>query len=89
MLCSSLSDQAPTRGGRAKKQKYRKNDSSCLDFGFTLVDVNNEERPQFVLWLKILAPESIVVSKLKLYHETTHPTMAENHANFLIEFCKI
>jgi hypothetical protein len=61
---SSRSDQASTSGGGPKRRKYRKYNDCYLDFGFTSVEVNNEERPQCVLCSKILAPDSMLPSKL-------------------------
>jgi hypothetical protein len=79
---SSQSDQASTSGGGAKRPKYRKYDDCYLDFGFTSVEVNNEERPQCVLCLKTLAHESMLPSKLKRHLETIHPTMVEISREF-------
>lgn len=79
---SSNSDQASTSGGEAKKRKYRKYDDSYLDFGFTSIEVNNEERPQCVLCLKILSSESMLPSKLKRHLETIHPAMVEKSRDF-------
>jgi hypothetical protein len=38
-----------------KKRKNRKYDDSHLDFGLTLREVDDEERPQCVLCMKVLA----------------------------------
>ncbi|KAL4709399.1 hypothetical protein ACJJTC_001195 [Scirpophaga incertulas] len=60
---SNGSDKASTSGGgEAKKRKYRKYDDSYLDFGFTSIEVNNEEKPQCVLCLKILSSECMLPS---------------------------
>lgn len=80
---SDDSDKASTSGGgEAKKRKYRKYDDSYLDFGFTSIEVNNEEKPQCVLCLKILSSESMLPSKLKRHLATIHPTMAEKSRDF-------
>jgi hypothetical protein len=78
----SQSDQASTSGGGARRRKYRKYDDYYLDFGFTSVEVNNEERLQCVLCLKILSPDSMLPSKLKRHLETIHPTMVEKSREF-------
>ncbi|XP_045483145.1 zinc finger BED domain-containing protein 5-like [Harmonia axyridis] len=80
---SNDSEEASTSGGReAKKRKYRKYDDSYLDFGFTSIEVNNEEKPQCVLCLKILSSESMLPSKLKRHLETIHPTMVAKSRDF-------
>mgnify|MGYP002775206681 CR=1 FL=1 len=80
---SNGSDKASTSGGKeAKKRKYRKYDDSYLDFGFTSIEVNNEEKPQCVLCLKILSSECMLPSKLKRHLETIHPTMADKSRDF-------
>lgn len=38
-------------------RKHRKYNDNYLDFRFTSIEVNNEEKPQCVLWLKILSSE--------------------------------
>jgi hypothetical protein len=42
-----------TSGRSVKKRKNRKHDS-YLDFDFTLTEVDDEERPQCVLCMKVL-----------------------------------
>jgi hypothetical protein len=48
-----------------KKRKNRKYDDSYLDFGFTWTEVNGKKSPQCVLWMKVLASERMLSSKLK------------------------
>jgi hypothetical protein len=61
-----------TSGATVKKRKYRKYDDSYLEFGFTLTDINGEERPQYVLCMKVLAAECMLPSKLKRHLEANH-----------------
>jgi hypothetical protein len=44
-----------TSGKSVKKRKNRKYDDSYLDFGFMSTEVDGEERPQYVLCMKVLA----------------------------------
>jgi hypothetical protein len=60
---------------RVKKRKNWKHDDSYLDFGFTLTEVDGEERPQCVLCMKVLASECMLPSKLKSHLETTDPSV--------------
>jgi tRNA U34 5-methylaminomethyl-2-thiouridine-forming methyltransferase MnmC len=52
--CKSENKQATlsTSGKSVKKCKNRKYDDSYLDFGFTSIEVNGEERAQCVLCMK-------------------------------------
>lgn len=75
-------DEASTSDKGVKRRKYRKYDDSYLNFGFTSVEVNHEERPQCVLCLKILAVENMLPSKLKRHLETIHPTMVGKSREF-------
>lgn len=79
---SRQSDQASTSDEGVKRRKHRKYDDSYLNFGFTSVEVNHEERPQCVLCLKILAVENMLPSKLKRHLETIHPTMVGKSREF-------
>jgi hypothetical protein len=47
-------------GKSVKKRKNRKYDESYLDFGFTSIEVDGEERPQGVLCMKVLASECML-----------------------------
>jgi len=53
------------------KRKFRKHDNNYLDFGFTYITIDNEERPKCIICLKVLAADSMVVpNKLKRHLET-------------------
>jgi hypothetical protein len=52
-----------TSGKSVKKRKNRKYDESYLDFGFTPIEVDGQERPQCVLYMKVLAIECMLSSK--------------------------
>jgi hypothetical protein len=75
-------DAPQTSGGGVKKQKCHKYDNSYLDFGFTSTDVNDKERPQCALCLKVLAPECMLPSKLKRHLETNHRNMVGKPCDF-------
>ena len=64
------------------KAKSRKYDDSYLALGFTCTTVGNEERPQCVLCLKVLASGSMKPNKLKRHLETLHPA----HTHKPVEF---
>ena len=49
---------------RPKKKSYKYSDS-YLDFGFTFILRNGEEKPQCVICSKVLASESMLPNKLK------------------------
>jgi hypothetical protein len=51
-------------GKSVKKRKNRKYDS-YLDFDFTSTEVDDEERPQYVMCMKVSASECMLPSKLK------------------------
>ncbi|XP_068129400.1 zinc finger BED domain-containing protein 5-like [Hyperolius riggenbachi] len=72
-----------TSGGKGvKRRKCRKYDDSYLNFGFTSVEIHQEERPQCVICLKVLAPECMIPSKLKRHLETNHPNVANKSPDF-------
>jgi hypothetical protein len=48
-----------------KNRKNRKFHDSYMDFDLTSTEVENEERPQCVLCMKVLASECMLKSKLK------------------------
>ncbi|XP_075048007.1 zinc finger BED domain-containing protein 5-like [Mixophyes fleayi] len=77
-----------TSGKVVKKRKHRRYDDTYPDLGFTSVDVNQEERPQCVLCLKILSSESMIPSKLKRHLETNHPDMANKSRDYFIRRLK-
>jgi hypothetical protein len=58
-----------------KKRRNRKYDDSYFGFGFTSTEVDGEERPQYVLCMKVLASEFMLPSKLKCHLEITHPSV--------------
>jgi hypothetical protein len=53
-----------TNGKSVKKRKNRKYDS-YLDFGFTSTEVDDEERQQYVMCMKVSASECMLPSKLR------------------------
>uniref|UniRef100_A0A669DER0 Uncharacterized protein n=1 Tax=Oreochromis niloticus TaxID=8128 RepID=A0A669DER0_ORENI len=55
------------------KPKSRKHDEAHLALGFTCTMVSNEERPQCVVCLKVLACDSLKPNKLRRHLETKHP----------------
>ncbi|XP_068115052.1 zinc finger BED domain-containing protein 5-like [Hyperolius riggenbachi] len=72
-----------TSGGKGvKRRKCRKYDDSYLNFGFTSVEIHQEERPQCVICLKVLAPECMIPSKLKRHLETNYPNVANKSPDF-------
>jgi hypothetical protein len=71
-----------TRGKSVKKLKNRKYDDSYLDFGFTSTEVDGEERPQRVLFMKVLASDCMLPSKLKRRLETTHPSIVSKSRDY-------
>ncbi|XP_075034451.1 zinc finger BED domain-containing protein 5-like [Mixophyes fleayi] len=86
---SEEKDGEPHTSGKVmKKRKHRRYDDTYLDLGFTFVDVNQEERPQCALCLKILSSESMIPSKLKRHLETNHPDMANKSRDYFIRRLK-
>lgn len=73
---SAKSDADTTEAAEgSRKPKYRKYDDKYLDFGFSCIEINNEERPQCVVCMKVLSVESMLPSKLKRHLETVHPNL--------------
>jgi hypothetical protein len=64
-----------TSGATVKKRQCRKYDDSSLEFGFTSTEVNGEERPQYLLCMKVLAADYMLPSKLKRHLEANHHSM--------------
>ena len=62
---SEIEDDRPKK----KSHKYRHN---YLDFGFTFILQNGEEKPQCVICSKVLASESMLPNKLKRHLKTSH-----------------
>ncbi|GFU90315.1 SCAN domain-containing protein 3 [Trichonephila clavipes] len=54
------------------KIKSRKYSQEYLNFGFTIIEVNGEEKPLSVICSKILAADSMKPNKLKRHFETLH-----------------
>jgi hypothetical protein len=68
---------------RAHRQTVaRKYDDNYLDFGFMSTEVDGEERPQCVLYMKVLASECMLPSKLKCHLETTHPSVVSKSRDY-------
>uniref|UniRef100_A0A1B6ISX9 Uncharacterized protein n=1 Tax=Homalodisca liturata TaxID=320908 RepID=A0A1B6ISX9_9HEMI len=79
---SAKSDAEAAEGSR--KPKYRKYDDKYLDFGFSCIEINNEERPQCVVCMKVLSVESMLPSKLKRHLETVHSNLIGKPREFFI-----
>ncbi|GFW65252.1 SCAN domain-containing protein 3 [Trichonephila clavipes] len=58
------------------KIKSRKHSQEYLNFGFTITEVNGEEKPLCVICSKILAADSMKPNKLKRHFETLHVHIA-------------
>ncbi|GFY20299.1 DUF4371 domain-containing protein [Trichonephila clavipes] len=54
------------------KIKSRKYSQEYLNFGFTITEVNGEEKPLCVICSKILAADRMKPNKLKRHFETLH-----------------
>ncbi|GFV92289.1 SCAN domain-containing protein 3 [Trichonephila clavipes] len=54
------------------KIKSRKYSQEYLNFGFTITEVNGEEKPLCVICSKILAADNMKPNKLKRHFETLH-----------------
>ncbi|XP_055549359.1 zinc finger BED domain-containing protein 5-like [Wyeomyia smithii] len=61
-----------------KKRKY---ESTYLQFGFSSIIVNGEEKPQCLVCLKILSNDSMKSCKLK-QHFKTHPQYSDKRVDF-------
>ncbi|GFV94795.1 SCAN domain-containing protein 3 [Trichonephila clavipes] len=59
------------------KIKSRKYSQEYLNFGFTITEVNEEEKPLCVICSKILAADSMKPNKLKRHFETSHDNFAK------------
>lgn len=68
-------EEVPSSSTQARRNKSRKYDDTYLDFGFTCTVVKNEERPQCVICLKVLAAESMLPNKLQRHLETVHSSL--------------
>ncbi|GFV74642.1 zinc finger BED domain-containing protein 5 [Trichonephila clavipes] len=61
------------------KIKSRKYSEEYLNFGFTITEVNGEEKPLCVIFSKILAADSMKPNKLKRHFETLHARCKKPH----------
>ncbi|GFX20176.1 zinc finger BED domain-containing protein 5 [Trichonephila clavipes] len=61
------------------KIKSRKYSQEYLNFGFTITEVNGEEKPLCVICSKILAADSMKPNKLKRHFETLHTRCKKPH----------
>ncbi|GFW55030.1 zinc finger MYM-type protein 6 [Trichonephila clavipes] len=61
------------------KIKSRKYSQEYLNFGFTITEVNGEEKPLCVICSKILAAENMKPNKLKRHFETLHARCKKPH----------
>jgi hypothetical protein len=69
-----------------EKPEGRKYDTNYLFRGFTDIDVDGEERPQYLLCMKVLAVENMNPNKLKRHLvETVHAVYGGKHLTFTIE----
>ena len=66
---------------RPKKKSYKYSDS-YLDFGFTFILRNGEEKPQCVICSKVLASDSMLPNKLKRHLKTSHPQFVDKPKDF-------
>ena len=71
----------------SKKRKY---DESYVQYGFTSININGEEKPQCVICNKVLANDSMKPTKLKqhlenvhLQHKTKNKSFFEHNMNML------
>ncbi|GFV76229.1 hypothetical protein TNCV_4673181 [Trichonephila clavipes] len=62
------------------KIKSRKYSQEYLNFGFTITEVNGEEKPLCVICSKILAADNMEPNKLKRHFETLHARCKKPHA---------
>lgn len=70
------------------KRKFRKYDNNYLDFRFTYITIDNEERPKCIICL--LAADSMVPNKLKRHLETYHSTLNnKSRDNFVRQLVKL
>ncbi|GFV17529.1 SCAN domain-containing protein 3 [Trichonephila clavipes] len=61
------------------KIKSRKYSQEYLNFGFTITEVNGEEKPLCVICSKILAADRMKPNKLKRHFETLHARCKKPH----------
>ncbi|GFT94632.1 fatty acid synthase [Trichonephila clavipes] len=68
------------------KIKSRKYSQEYLNFGFTITEVNGEEKPLCVICSKILAADSMKPNKLKRHFETLHEGLSITEEESFIDF---
>ena len=62
-----------------KKRKY---DHSYIEYGFTSIVINGEERPQCVICSKALTNDSMKPTKMKQHLKNVHPQHKDKNKNF-------
>ncbi|XP_025412437.1 zinc finger BED domain-containing protein 5-like [Sipha flava] len=65
-------DSTSSKKGSTHVNKRRKFSEEYITFGFTNINVNNEERPQCVICYEILSNESMKPAKLRRHLQTRH-----------------
>ena len=72
---SAIEDDRP-------KKKFHKHSGSYLDFEFTFILQNGEQKPQCVICNKVLASERMLPNKLKRHLKTSHPQFVDKPRDF-------
>uniref|UniRef100_A0A674NBR8 Uncharacterized protein n=1 Tax=Takifugu rubripes TaxID=31033 RepID=A0A674NBR8_TAKRU len=70
---------------RKRRVKVRKSDEAYLSLGFTSTMIGQEERPQWVVCLKVVAADSLKPNKMKRHLETHHPEYVNKHLDFFLK----
>ncbi|KAF2348676.1 hypothetical protein FHG87_020569, partial [Trinorchestia longiramus] len=70
-----------TNHSHGKKRKYNE---TYLQYGFTFIEINNEQRPMCVIYSEHLASESMKPAKLKRHLDTNHPSCASKPVVFYL-----
>ena len=66
----------------ASGKKKRLYSDEYIKYDFTLIHINNIERPQCVICLKTLSADSMKPSLLKRHIETCHPEVKDKDASY-------
>ena len=66
----------------ASGNKKRLYSDEYIKYGFTLIHINNIERPQCVICLKTLFADSMKPSLLKRHIEKCHPEVKDKDASY-------
>ena len=66
----------------ASGKKKRLFSDEYIKYSFTLIHINNIERPQCVICLKTLSADSMKPSLLKRHIETCHPEVKDKDASY-------